>query len=47
MCVHVVVGGGQSGNFHLFPVKYNLEERRERLDQNPHRKSGQNPIFFP
>lgn len=46
------VGGGR--NFHLFPVKYNLEERREHLDQNPHQKSGQkygNPnsmiCFFP
>lgn len=35
------VGGGQSRNFHLFPVKYNLEERREHLDQNPLQKSGQ------
>lgn len=34
-------GGGQSRNFHLFPVKYNLEERREHLDQNPLQKSGQ------
>lgn len=38
MCVHVG-GGGQSRNFHLFPVRYNLEERREHLD--PHQKSGQ------
>lgn len=45
-CLHVCSRRGQNGNFHLFPVKYHLEERRERVGQNPRQKSGQNSILI-